>query len=81
MMATTTDEVLVTRKGQTTIPAHLRKKYRIDKGTRLQVEDTGEGILLKPAPSTIGLAGTGAAYATPVEVKERLDKLRAEDAS
>lgn len=78
-MVSTTGEVVVTRKGQTTIPAHLRKKYRIHRGTRLQIEDTGEGILLKPAPSTVDLAGSGATYATPIEMKKLLDKLREED--
>lgn len=80
-MSSTTEEVVVTRKGQTTIPAHLRRKYRINRGTRLQVEDTGKGILLKPVASTIDLAGSGTTYATPIEMKERLDKLRAEDAA
>jgi len=81
MMASSTEEVVVTRKGQTTIPAHLRKKYRIIRGTRLQVKDTGDGILLQPAPSTVDLAGSGAAYATPIEMKKLLDQLRAEDAA
>jgi len=40
-------EVVVTRKGQTTIPAKLRKKYNIEEGTRLEVVDTPEGILLQ----------------------------------
>jgi AbrB family looped-hinge helix DNA binding protein len=36
-------EVIVTRKGQTTIPAELRAKYRIEEGTRLEVTDLGNG--------------------------------------
>jgi len=72
-------EVVVTRKGQTTIPAELRKKYRIEEGTRLEVIDTKEGILFKPKKSTIDLAGSGAKYATPEEMKKLLDKLREED--
>ena len=72
-------EVVVTRKGQTTIPAEIRKKYRIEKGTRLEVIDTKEGILFKPKKSTIDLAGSGARYATPEEMKKLLDKLREED--
>ena len=35
-------------KGQVVIPAELRRKYRLGPGTLLRVEDTGEGILLKP---------------------------------
>lgn len=72
-------EVLVTRKGQTTIPAELRKKYGICEGTRSEVEDTDRGIPLRPSASTAELAGTGAKYATPQGMKRMLDKLRAED--
>jgi AbrB family looped-hinge helix DNA binding protein len=74
-----TYEVIVTRKGQTTIPAELRKKYRIEEGTRLEVIDTKEGILLKPKKTTIDLAGSGAEHATPEEMKKLLDRLREED--
>lgn len=72
--------MVVTRKGQTTIPVKLRAKYKIEVGTRLEVVDTEEGILFKPKKSTIDLAGSGAKYATPEEMKELLDKLREEDA-
>jgi len=72
-------EVVVTRKGQTTIPAKLRKKYKIQKGTRLEVIETKDGILFKPKKSTIDLAGSGAKHATPQEMKKLLDKLRKED--
>ncbi|MBC7130669.1 AbrB/MazE/SpoVT family DNA-binding domain-containing protein [Candidatus Bathyarchaeota archaeon] len=74
-----TEEVVVTRKGQTTIPAKFRKKYNIEEGTRLQVIETPEGILFKPQKSTIDLAGSGAKHATPQEMKNLLDKLREED--
>ena len=72
-------EVVVTRKGQTTIPVKLRLKYKIEEGTRLQVVDTNNGILFKPKLSTMDLAGSGAKYATPEEMKKLLDKLRNED--
>lgn len=72
-------EVVVTRKGQTTIPAKLRRKYNIEEGTRLQVIETPEGILFKPQKSTIDLAGSGAKHATPQEMKRLLDKFREED--
>ena len=72
-------EVVVTRKGQTTIPIKLRLKYKIEEGTRLQVVDTNNGILFKPKLSTMDLAGSGAKYATPEEMKKLLDKLRDED--
>jgi AbrB family looped-hinge helix DNA binding protein len=72
-------EVVVTRKGQTTIPVKLRLKYKIEEGTRLAVVDTNEGILLKPKLSTFDLFGSGAKYATVEEMKKLLDQLRAED--
>ena len=72
--------MLVTRKGQTTIPVRLRKKYLIKEGTRLEVIDSGSGILLKPKPSTVELAGSGAEHSSPAEMKRLLDKMREEDA-
>jgi len=73
-------EVVVTRKGQTTIPVELREKYNIEEGTRLAVVDTEQGILLKPKKSTLDLAGSGARFATPAEMKQLLEKLRDLDA-
>jgi len=35
----------VTRKGQVTIPAQLRKKYCIKEGMKIQVTDTPSGLL------------------------------------
>ncbi len=72
-------EVVVTRKGQATIPVRLRRKYGIDVGSRIIAVDTGEGILLKPSVATVDLAGSGSKRATPEEMKELLDRLRSED--
>lgn len=41
-------ETVATVKGQIVIPAALRRKYRIKAGTKINVIDTGEAILLKP---------------------------------
>ena len=73
------NQVVVTRKGQTTIPVKLRRKYKIEEGTKLQVIDTNDGILLKPKLTTMDLFGSGAKYATVEEMKKLLDELRAED--
>ncbi len=75
-----TQDVVVTRKGQTTIPIELRRKYRIREGSKLQVEDTGRGVLFRPKISFFDLAGSGAKSATSKEMKELLDKMRQEDA-
>ena len=72
-----TKEVVVIRKGQTTIPIQLRKKYAIVEGSILEAIDTGQGVLFKPRLSFFDLAGSGAKKATVREVKELLDKLRA----
>jgi len=69
-------EVVVTRKGQTTIPVGLRLKYNIEEGTRLEVVETSEGILFRPKKSTVDLAGSGARFATPEEMRRVLDRLR-----
>jgi AbrB family looped-hinge helix DNA binding protein len=73
-------EVLVTRKGQTTIPIELRTKYKIKEGTRLIVMDTGDGIMFKRALTTADLAGSGSSSGNAGEMKSKLDKLRDEDA-
>jgi AbrB family looped-hinge helix DNA binding protein len=75
-----TQEVLVTRKGQTTIPIELRRKYKVEEGSRMQVLDTGDGILLKPKFSFFDMIGGDAKAATTKEMKSLLDKLREEDA-
>jgi AbrB family looped-hinge helix DNA binding protein len=41
-------ETYATVKGQIVIPAELRRKYRIKAGTKINIIDTGEAILLKP---------------------------------
>ena len=72
--------MVVTKKGQTTIPVKLRKKFNIEEGTRLEVVETKEGILFKPKKSFWDLFGSGAPYASVEEIKKELDKLREEDA-
>ncbi len=73
------DEVVVTRKGQTTIPAKLRAKYGMEEGTRLVAVDTGNGVAFRRAVTMSDLAGSGASRGTPESMKRRLDKLREED--
>lgn len=33
---------------QLTLPAGLRAKYGLEEGSRMEVEDTGKGILIRP---------------------------------
>lgn len=41
-------ETYATVKGQIVIPAPLRKKYGIKKGTRIVITDNGTEIILRP---------------------------------
>lgn len=70
-------KVSVTRRGQTTIPAEFRKRYGIEEGSMLEIEDTGRGLLLKKARSTTDLVGTG--RWSQREIFDALDKMREED--
>ena len=65
-------EVVVTKKGQTTIPVKLRKKYKIEEGTKLTVIDTKEGILLKPKKTIWDMIG---AFQVDPVTADKIDKL------
>ena len=42
---------VVTTKGQVVIPAKIRRKLNIRKGTRLYIEEKGDELILKPVTS------------------------------
>lgn len=69
--------VTVTRKGQTTIPKELREKYQMSKGSRLEVIDTGDGVMFRKAKSTIDLIGSSKISLN--EMRRRLEEIRRED--
>lgn len=71
--------VLVTRKGQVTIPASKRKKYGIRQGMRVLMRDSGEGILIKPITPIEDLAGVDADKISLEQMRKKLDDLRAKD--
>ncbi len=54
-MPTTT----ATIKGQVTIPATMRKKLNIRKGTRISVEEQNGKIIMEPLPDDMLKAGRG----------------------
>ena len=68
-------EVLVTRRGQTTIPASIRKKLGIQEGTRLMVDTEGDKVVLTKIPSIFDLAGKS--RLTTEEAFRLLDDMRA----
>jgi AbrB family looped-hinge helix DNA binding protein len=48
-----------TVKGQILIPAPLRKKYKIEKGTRIHIFDDGKRIIVEPIVDDPVLSGRG----------------------
>ncbi|NLD65870.1 MAG: AbrB/MazE/SpoVT family DNA-binding domain-containing protein [Crenarchaeota archaeon] len=72
-------EVLVTRKGQVTIPIELRRKYKIKEGMKIIFEDSTSGIILKVIPRLQDLIGADAEKADLQETIKILDKMRSED--
>jgi len=69
--------VVVTRRGQTTIPADIRRKLGIKEGSRLRVDAEGDMVIFTKVPSVFELAGTS--KLTKEEAFKLLDKMRAED--
>lgn len=73
------EKVLVTRKGQITIPISLRRKYGIKKGMKITVQDSGSSIVLTVIPKIEDLAGIDAGKISIEKAFEMLDKMRSED--
>ena len=72
-------EVLVTRKGQVTVPIELRRKYGIEEGMKIIFEDSTSGIILKVVPRFQDLIGVDAGKVDLKETLKMLDKMRSED--
>ena len=51
--------IRATVKGQILIPAPLRKKFHIGKGTSLRIYDDGERIIVEPVDNDPVLEGRG----------------------
>lgn len=72
-----TKEVLVTRRGQTTIPVEIRQKLGITEGTVLQVTLRNQEIIFRKAKSSLDLAGTS--RLSTKKAYELLDRMRSEE--
>ena len=72
-----TKEVLVTRRGQTTIPMEIRRKLGIREGSKLRVETSGEKVIFSKIPSVFDLAGTS--HLSTEQAFKQLDKMREEE--
>lgn len=73
-------EVSVTKKGQITIPVTLRRKFRIEEGSKVEVVEEEGSIVIRKLPSIFDLAGSGAGKGDVEKLKIILDQMRAEDA-
>jgi AbrB family looped-hinge helix DNA binding protein len=73
------ETVLVTRKGQITIPASKRRKYGIKQGMRVLVKDSNEGVLITPITPIEDLAGVDAGKISLERMRKELDHLRSRD--
>ncbi|MCW3982778.1 MAG: AbrB/MazE/SpoVT family DNA-binding domain-containing protein [Candidatus Bathyarchaeota archaeon] len=76
----TTEEVVVTRKGQVTIPVKIRRKFKIEENSKVKIVEEEGKIVIKKQPSFLDLIGSSAGKATVEEAKKWLDQMREEDA-
>ena len=70
----------ITEKGTVTIPADIRKKYRLRRGSRVKFIETDEGVLLVPAIPLEDLIGADKAIKETVYqmIKELQEERRKE---
>jgi len=70
----------VTCKGTITIPAEVRRKYRIKEGTKIEFIETDQGVLLIPVPQLDELFGIDADHSDLIlEMVRNLRKERKEE--
>jgi AbrB family looped-hinge helix DNA binding protein len=69
------EKVKVGMRGQVVIPKKLRKKLNIENGIILEIEETEDGLLLKPYNPVAEMKGLGKGiFGEPVEYQRRLRK-------
>jgi AbrB family looped-hinge helix DNA binding protein len=66
----------LTKKGQVTIPSHLRKRYGMQEGSTITFEESKHGIIVKPLPDIADSAGKLSRYAKPDDVLDDLIRTR-----
>ena len=52
-------EVVVTRKGQVTIPVEIRRKFGIEESSKVEIVEQDGMIVIRKSPSIFDLAGSG----------------------
>jgi AbrB family looped-hinge helix DNA binding protein len=67
------EKVKVGLRGQVVIPKKLRKKLNIENGIILEIEETTEGLILKPYNPVAELKGLGkGVFGEPVKYQKQL---------
>lgn len=69
----------LTKKGQVTIPSHLRKRYGMQEGSTVVFEESSNGIIVKPLPDIANSAGKLSRYAKVEDVLDDLIKTRKQE--
>jgi AbrB family looped-hinge helix DNA binding protein len=70
--------VKVTRRGQTTIPEEVRRRFDIREGDNLLVEDEDDRIVIRTIKRLEDLGGVDSEFGTPKELKAKVERLRKE---
>lgn len=66
------DKVKVGMRGQVVIPKKLRKKYNIEEGIIMEIDETNEGLLLKPFNPVAEMKGLGkGVFGDPVKYQKK----------
>jgi len=67
------ETVKVGMRGQVVIPKKLRKKYNIEEGIIIEIDETKEGLLLKPFNPVAELKGLGkGVFGDPLKFQKKL---------
>ena len=72
-------DVVVSRKGKVTIPVELRRKFGLEEGSKVEIVEEDDKIVIRKCLRIFDLAGSGAGKGNVVELKKLLDQMRAED--
>lgn len=69
------ENVKVGIRGQIVLPKRLRKKLNIEHGVILEIQETKEGLILKPYNPVAELRGLGKGiFGDPIEYQRKLRK-------
>ncbi len=67
-----TEKVKVGIRGQVVIPSRLRKKFKMETGVILEIDETKEGLLLKPLNPVADMKGLGrGVFGDPVKYQKK----------